>query len=156
MLDKLQNQLKELNTFNSSFDLLDEEVSKASVGWHSEHILLVIGSIIKALEQSNPKDYKWKFNLARLVVMTVKNIPRGRGKSPKMVLPKEGVNQESVKEHLNLVLHRTEALKTMDSNQFFKHPYFGLLNLKNTIKFLEIHTEHHLAIIRDIIKISNK
>lgn len=35
---------------------------------------------------------------------------------------------------------------------FFKHPYFGNLNVKDAIKMLKLHTRHHIDIINDIIK----
>jgi hypothetical protein len=39
----------------------------------------------------------------------------------------------------------------MRQEQYFHHPFFGHLKLNKTIKFLEIHTNHHLQIIHEII-----
>jgi hypothetical protein len=39
----------------------------------------------------------------------------------------------------------------VSKDHFFEHPYFGKLKLKETIRFLEIHTTHHLSIIEDIV-----
>ena len=41
-------------------------------------------------------------------------------------------------------------LETLNANSYFKHPYFGDLNLKKTLWFLNLHTNHHLKIIKDI------
>jgi hypothetical protein len=46
------------------------------------------------------------------------------------------------------------TLELISKDHFFTHPYFGDLKKKQTILFLEIHTQHHLEIIEDII--SNK
>ena len=56
--------------------------------------------------------------------------------------------QESLKNTYQAITY----LKDCEANQYFMHPFFGQLNKKQTIKFLEIHTEHHLKIIRDILK----
>ena len=32
----------------------------------------------------------------------------------------------------------------MEPNRFFTHPVFGDLNLKLAVRFLEVHTQHHL------------
>ncbi len=128
-------------------------VSAASVGWHIEHSLLVANGIISALKKSDPAQYKWQFNFPRFVVMTVLNkIPRGRGKAPESVRPKGDFTIESLKAKAEATIERLSELNGIDSNSNFKHPYFGQLNLKLAIQFIEIHTQHHLNIIDDILK----
>jgi hypothetical protein len=46
---------------------------------------------------------------------------------------------------------KIKELTGLHPNSFFVHPFFGKLNLKATIKMLEIHTKHHIYIINDII-----
>ena len=48
-----------------------------------------------------------------------------------------------------LMIHKIE---NFESNNYFTHPYFGDLNVKPTKKFLSINTNHHLKIIKAIIK----
>jgi hypothetical protein len=79
-------------------------------------------------------------------------IPRGRAKAPKVVQPKANFNTETLKNHLEKGKTKLAELDTIGDKNYFEHPYFGHLRLKPTIKFLEIHTNHHLKIINDIIE----
>ena len=79
-------------------------------------------------------------------------LPRGRVKAVQAVIP-EDYNEKSLREHLKATKLKVEELKTIDSNKYFNHPVFGNLKLTKTIKFLDIHTKHHLDIINDILKI---
>lgn len=42
-------------------------------------------------------------------------------------------------------------LASLDENQFFTHTLFKQLNKKQTLKFLGLHTNHHLKIVKDIL-----
>ncbi|MBA3986130.1 MAG: DUF1569 domain-containing protein [Flavobacteriales bacterium] len=149
-LNKLIGQLEELATKISQQDIVRMEVSKSNVGWHIEHILLTINIIIEEVKKSNPINYKWSFKLTRVLVLAMKKIPRGRAKAPKVVAPKK-FDEKTLKEHLEITKSKIQDLETISSNKYFNHPFFGNLKLDKTLKFLEIHTNHHLEIINDIL-----
>jgi hypothetical protein len=150
-MKKLQKYLAELETKIPNLEDYNPTVSKSNVGWHIEHILLTNKMIMEAVEKSNPANYSWSFKLSRIVVFTMNKIPRGRAKAPKVVVPKT-YDEQTLLEHLKIVTAKIQGLENMSSDKYFDHPYFGNLRLNKTIKFLEIHTKHHLEIINDIIK----
>jgi hypothetical protein len=150
-MHKLLKQIKELESKIPNQEDYNPEISKSNVGWHIEHILLTNKMILEAVEKSNPADYTWSFKLSRIVVFTMNKIPRGRAKAPKVVVPKT-YDEQTLLEHLKIVTLKIQGLENMSSDKYFDHPYFGNLRLNKTIKFLEIHTNHHLEIINDILK----
>ena len=101
---------------------------------------------------SDPSAYKWSFNFNRTLVLSIGKIPRGRAKAPAVVQPKIDFDIETLIKHLTKVKQKVEIFNTLNKNHHFPHPYFGLLNLKPTMRFLEIHTQHHIKIMKDIIK----
>ena len=145
ILPELANYITRHNQFNKA-------ISEVSVGWHIEHSLLVIKQITATVAQSEPKLYKYKFNISRFFVFLSKTIPRGKAKAPKVVIPVEEITIETLQESLKNTYQAVAYLKDCQEHQYFMHPFFGQLNKKQTIKFLAIHTEHHLKIIRDILK----
>ncbi len=149
-MQPLQELLVELGQSIPAFEQMNPNISKSSVGWHIEHTLLTINRIVGAVEKSDPSEYQWEFNLSRSYVYAFNRIPRGKGKAPKVVQPDEGFTIESLKTHCEKAQYQIEKLKQFAPRQFFLHPYFGKLNVKQTNKFLQIHTKHHLDIIRDI------
>jgi len=144
--------LPELANYIADYNQSNHAISEASVGWHIEHSLLVIKQVTATVAQSEPKLYKSKFNMARFFVFLLKTIPRGKAKAPKVVIPSDNITADSLQESLKNTYQAIAYLKDCQDNQYFMHPFFGQLNKKQTIKFLEIHTQHHLKIIRDILK----
>ena len=129
-------------------------VSEGAVGWHIEHSLLVITQIIEGVKRSDPLKYKWTFNFSRLVVLGLNKIPRGKAKAPQSVTPNNDINTESLLASVAKTKLALMELATCQKNNYFIHPYFGQLNKPVTIRFFEVHTYHHLKIIRDILKYS--
>ena len=151
-MSSLASCLRELESKISRQEVISPAVSIASVGWHIEHSLLTLNLIIERLKTSDAKSYKWTFNFTRILVFTTNKIPRGRAKSPDVVVPKSKFDVDTLTVHIGVAKARILELDTFQTDNFFEHPYFGKLNLRPTIKFLEIHTQHHLAIINDILK----
>jgi hypothetical protein len=146
----LEAPLSELYSYIEHSEKINQNVSSVNVGWHIEHSLLVIIKIIQSVSKSDPNNYKWKFSLPRAVLFTLNKFPRGKGKAPDVVKPKqlEKTDYDALFAEAKQALTR---LKTVDKNQFFLHPVFGNLNRKNTFIMLDIHTKHHIQIIQEII-----
>ncbi len=150
-MKKLIELVNELETYILQSDKVAPSISQSSIGWQIEHCLLTINLVTKALQQSNPTLYKSKFSLAKLIFFTTKTIPRGKAKAPKIVQPQQ-FTQQSLLANIATVNTSINILHSLPHNHFFAHPYFGNLQLHQAIKFLEIHTQHHLKIIKDINK----
>jgi hypothetical protein len=151
-MNNLEALIKELENKIPWQECINRSVSKASIGWHIEHVLLTINLIIDELRRSDTNKYKWKFKFLRVLILTINKIPRGRAQSPISVQPKNIPTADTLREHCNRVKRKLPELETLNSNNYFEHPFFGNLNLKPAVKFLKLHTKHHLAIINDIIK----
>ncbi len=151
-MPSLNSYLDILESHFPNFEYSNENVSKASVGWHLEHSLLVINGITSTLSKSEPELYKWKFNFKRMFVWTTGKIPRGKGTAPSTVQPKEEITLEGLKSQLEKTRTRLVQLEALSEDKFFEHPYFGQIKKKDTVKFLGIHTKHHLTIVADMLK----
>ena len=150
-MQELSKLIKSLEEKIPMMDAANTQISSAKVGWHIQHSLMVINSIINGLKQSDPTMYQWKFNLNKTLIFTLGKIPRGKGKAPKAVQPKEEITKDTLLESVEKANISVAELNKVQKNQYFLHPYFGHLNVKPTIKFLKIHTKHHLKIINDIL-----
>jgi len=151
-LEPLQNQLATLETFIQHRDSLNENVSEVSVAWHLDHILITINEIYKDMEASEADNYRGKVNLGRLMMFTFNKIPRGRAQSPDRVKPPEVIVTDSIYAHLEKARKSIIELEALDKKAHFTHPFIGMLNKRQSKKFLKIHTNHHLTIIKDILK----
>ncbi len=147
----LNKELEETEKFISHSNRINTNISAKGVDWHIDHLLKVLIGVSKTLQKSDPKKYKWKFNFIRMFVLTSKTIPRGRGKAPKTVIAVSDIKKEDIFNQLKQVKDELAKMNELPNNSNFKHPYFGRLNLRDSKKFLKIHTNHHLKIIKDIV-----
>jgi len=150
--NKLAKYLNDLESHIPKFEEKNLSISKSTVGWQIDHSVKVINNVAKALEVSDPSLYENDFKFLGRLFFTLGFFPRGRAKAPKYVRPPETILKEELISQVQLAKFNIESLKGLDTNAFFKHPLFGNINTKRVHRFLELHTNHHLKIIRDILK----
>lgn len=144
--------IKELESYVAIKDKRNDSVSTSNVAWQIDHSLKVINLVSNTFINSNPEDYKSRFNKWRIFLFTLGYIPRGKAKAPEIVRPPEIISDEDLTLQAQLAYQNIEKIKSANKHAHFKHFIFGVLNKKRTIRFLQLHTNHHLKIIRDILK----
>lgn len=148
----LNAQLEEMEEYIPLFLSRDKNVSQVNVGWHLAHSFKVINSVCSALKASDPSKYRSEFNLKRTFVLTFGSFPRGKTKAPKEVMPSEVLDPEDLVSDLDMARTNLAQFDSFQKDNYFYHPYFRKMNKKQSGRLLEVHTKHHLKIIRDIVK----
>ncbi|WP_303318907.1 DUF1569 domain-containing protein [Flavivirga abyssicola] len=148
VLNNLLSQIEENIPFKDKTNLI---VSKVNVGWQLDHTLKVINRVYKYLELSNPHDHKKDFNAKRSILFALCYIPRGSAKAPKVVKPPNVILTADLHTQLNEAKKHINNIEFLDKNVHFKHFIFGTLSKTKTLRFLEMHTKHHLKIVNDIL-----
>ncbi|MDB5197060.1 MAG: hypothetical protein JWP88_1431 [Flaviaesturariibacter sp.] len=154
-MKQLQPLLVRLEAAIPQQALIVPEVSNGSIGWHIEHSLLVMDAVADALQASDPAGYKKRFDIKRNLVMALGIIPRGRVKAPKGVQPVVQFDAASLEQHLAQTLAKLEALSQLSPGHYFTHPFMGDFKLAPALRFLAVHTRHHVKIIGDVMKKAN-
>lgn len=130
-----------------------ERVSLWSIGQQIDHTLKVLEVGMRFLEGSR-ESLPRGINLVGRFALATGWLPRGVGKSPKGVLPSECAPSE-LAERASL-LRKTYCDRALpeaalaDPRPVFPHPYFGGLTAAQGVRFLAVHTRHHLKIVEDI------
>jgi hypothetical protein len=130
-----------------------ERVSLWSIGLQVDHILKVLEAGQRLLAEESPTLPRG-MNLVGRFALATGWVPRGVGKSPKGVLPVEQGATELAgrsSELRKIYCERPLPAHVRDNPRpVFKHPYFGGLSAAQGLRFLVIHTHHHMKIVADI------
>ncbi|HSI69076.1 MAG TPA: DUF1569 domain-containing protein [Gillisia sp.] len=148
----LNRHLDEMEEYIPFIKTRDLNVSRVDIGWHLDHSLKVINGVFSTLKESDPERYRPKFSFSRIVVFTLGRFPRGKAKAPKEVMPGTEVDQKDLIARLEEARENFRSFDSLHKNNYFKHPYFHHLNKKGAKRLMEVHTRHHLKIIRDILR----
>lgn len=149
---KLSIYLDTIESYIPRFEENNLKVSKSTVGWQLDHCLKVINNVSTALETSDSELYKNNFSVLGKLFLALGYFPRGKGKAPKHVIPPEVILKADLISQLESARSNVKNIANLDTNAFFKHPLFGDINTKRVYRFLEVHTNHHLKIIKDMLK----
>ena len=148
----MQNALNDIEGYLPNSEVLNIKVSKVNVSWHLDHSLKVINSVVKNMQNSDSASYIDNFSFLGKLLLKLKFFPRGKAKAPKYVLPSETILIDDIKTQLAEARQNIKAIPSLDKNAYFKHPLFGNVNTSRVIRFLDAHTDHHLKIVKSILK----
>ena len=139
-------------------EVREEEISAWSVGQQLQHLARAdhgIGIGLLGLLEDPSKGEPIGPRLLGRLILLVGRIPRGRGRAPKSTSPEPEPAVETLRREVEQARtallrcgERAEDLLALDRT--IPHPYFGGLGTLRWIRFVEIHQEHHLRIVREI------
>lgn len=148
----IEKSLKLLESYISDSERFNTTVSKANIAWHIDHSLKVINSVVTNMQNSDPTLYVDNFSFLGKVLLQFNFFPRGKAKAPKHVKPPEVILESAIITQLAEAKQHLKEISNLDENAYFKHPLFGNVNKARVLRFLKAHTDHHLKIIKSILK----
>ena len=137
-----------------------DEVSHWSVRQHLDHLLITARAILDGLRQGLdgelPTDPGGKPTTRGRIVLWTGYIPRGKARSPEMVLPGDRSAadlatgfRKTQAEYRAL----TESLGEIQRNRGTQpHPILGHFTSAQWLRFAHLHHRHHWKIIGDILR----
>jgi hypothetical protein len=150
-MEKIIGLLNELRAGFPQYALMRVDVSAADAGWHLEHSMLVIRRAYRAVLDSDPAVYRPNYSIRTyLFFNVVKKIPRGRTKAPAAVVPAPGITEDTLHQSFDKTMLAIADFEKAGAKQYFHHRLLGNLDRDRTRLLMELHTRHHLDIIRDI------
>lgn len=137
-----------------------DRVSRWSIGQQIDHILKVLEAGQRFLGSAGERGpvLPRGMNLTGRLLLSLGWIPRGVGKSPKGVVPADETPGDLAERaaRMRKAYCDTPLAEAVlaDPTPVFPHPYFGGLTALQGLRFLAIHTHHHLKIVADIRRAS--
>ncbi len=117
--------------------------------------LVIASSLITMSQKPEEEDSDRRASITGVSVLATGYIPRGRGKSPGRLRPPADLTRDQ----LTSALNKSESavgevgvlLGLLQSRKGrIEHPHFGFMRPSQWIRFMNVHTNHHLKIVRDI------
>ncbi|HYC87995.1 MAG TPA: DinB family protein [Thermoanaerobaculia bacterium] len=154
-LARIREQLERIDALcrDARLFTVNERVSAWSPAEHVDHLLKVTKSILDRLpsDEAVPRG----ISLLGRAVLGLRWIPRGRGRTPERLTGKQ-CTPEELRARLTRVTMAAEGVDTaaVDTARIpnVPHPRFGGLTPAQALRFVTVHTEHHLKIVRDILR----
>lgn len=148
----IERTLHSLRDYVDRAEALAPAISSWSVGEHIHHCCLSMIGISKSLRKSSSPAPRTKLTVARTAVLTFGFIPRGRAQSPSFVVPKPAMPQSELRAMLDQSAELLAMAHGLERSTWFTHPFLGVMNRDQALKFVLVHNSHHLKIVSDILK----
>jgi Protein of unknown function (DUF1569) len=152
---QLQAQVTEIKSLLNARDNRVPRVSGWSSHQHLDHMLKVMKLSLSQLlsgEKLTPRNPRLTF--PGWAVLLFGKIPRGRIQAPEIVQPDNSPLETLIIEVESLEGLFPQLYRLLEQKDFLrrtmKHPTLGILTASHWLRFLVIHNNHHLKIIREL------
>ncbi len=137
-----------------------------AAGWSASeqihHVLLAnkwaLSTIIKMLLGHGGFSESGRKNLLGAALLCIGRFPRGRARAPAGVVPDPDMPVtklltmlEKQRTHLDRIADQRSQLLT--HRRRFRHPLLGYFSAADGIRFVRIHTRHHIKLAGEIMKV---
>lgn len=146
--------LDEVEQYFPYLDRRSPDVSGWCVREQLHHALLSANGIARAVVESSPGARRPSLSPIKWIVLTTGKIPRGRAQAPKRVRPDASVSQEQLEQLLVQARGALASAEAADPAAWYDHFVFGVMGRNAAIRLIHVHTRHHLAIVKDILALS--
>ena len=150
---------RSIDEHGEKLDRAEPEVSNWTIGQQFDHLLRATEHNLKAVRLIERGDDERLNSEPRTRaaggLFSKGSIPRGIAEAPESVQPDSSPKLEELTARLAAVRELEAAFDTSPDHwarvdQKLDHPSLGPLDPEEWLRFAEIHTAHHLEIIRDI------
>ena len=148
----LENRLNLLESYIPHSKSVAVNVSKAAVAWHLDHSLRVLNAVAESMSKSDPTLFRNNFTFIGKICLKIGFFPRGKAKAPEYLKSPEIILEAALVSQLAAARAHIKVIKNLEENAYFRHPLFGHINKKRVFRFMDTHTNHHLKIVKSILK----
>ncbi len=148
-LSELDRQFERMRTLVQRAQERDEAVSGWTVGDHLEHICTVAAGFGVVLITGRGPVFEAAMPEARHMVLSDGHIPRGKIKAPPAASPKGLASIDAYTRMLDKTLTRLKSAAQQPDERTADHPLLGTMTRDEVLRFVVVHTAHHLGIIDD-------
>ena len=131
-----------------------ERISLWNTEQQLEHATQVLARVLTKLTNETTEPFESPLKPIAKLMLFLGHIPRGRAQAPDYVRPHKRPPGEILEliESTKQLLTEIQVGKRQLTSAGFHHGLLGYFNQKQWLRFLIVHTDHHLRIVRDIRK----
>ena len=104
------------------------------------------------MKDSDPTLFRNNFSLLGKICFKIGYFPRGKAKVPKYLKSPEVILESDIVTQFAEARQHIKEIENLADNAYFRHPIFGHINKKRVFRFMDTHTNHHLKIVKEIVK----
>lgn len=151
-IPSLLERLDRITAFHKHLAVINPGVSNWSIGQQAEHVVRATSAFTVLILRNRVSDGNAEVKPIKDALLSRGFIPRGAAEAPEGTHPAADTDPAQLYQLLLKTRNRVERLIEVDPDAVAVHPYLGEMKRDEIIRFMVIHLDHHLSIMREILE----